>query len=88
MCDIEDHPSTGQKIGSFSSPGHAVSLFWRLRFGKPRWSEVEVRLKAKSRCEIRPGASPEAAKIVSFLSVPAAAFDIEDHPSTGLRSKS
>ena len=48
MCDIEDHPSRGQKMGSFSSPGHAVSLFWRLRFGKPRWSEVEVCLKAKS----------------------------------------
>ena len=42
--------------------------------GKSFQSEVEVRLKAKS--------------IVSFLSVPAAAFDIEDHPSTGLRSKS
>ena len=48
-----------------------------------------MHLKAKSRCEIRPGASPEAAKIVFFfLSVPAAAFDIEDHPSTGLGSKS
>ena len=88
MCDIEDHPSTGQKMGSFSSPGHAVSLFWRLRFGKPRWSEVEVRLKAKSRCEIRPEVSPEAAKIVSFLSVPAAAFDIEDHRSTGQKTGS
>ena len=99
--DTEDHPSTGQKMGSFSSPGHAVSLFWRLRFGKP-WrqamlfpcpegsvvgksfqSEVEVRLKAKSRCEMRPEVSPEAAKIVSFLKVPAATFDTEDHPSTG-----
>ena len=88
MCDIEDHPSTGQKMGSFSSPGHAVSLFWRLRFGKPRWSEVEVRLKAKSRGEIRPEVSPEAAKIVSFLSVPAAAFDIEDHRSTGQKTGS
>ena len=66
-----------------SSPGHAVSLFWRLRFGKPRWSEVEVRLKAKSRCEIRPEVSPEAVKIVSFLSVPAATFDTEDHSNAG-----
>ena len=41
-----------------------------------------MHLKAKSRCEIRPGASPEAAKIV-FFSVPAAAFDIEDHCSGG-----
>ena len=88
MCDIEDHPSTGQKMGSFSSPGHAVSLFWRLRFGKPRWSEVEVRVKAKSRWEIRSEVSPEAAKIVSFLSVPAAAFDIEDHRSTGQKTGS
>ena len=125
--DTEDHPSTGQKTSFLSSPGHAVVLFWRLRFGKPclfyrfrpqrltskitpglrsksskngllsspglsfgkPWrSEVEVHLKAKSRCKIRSGASPEAAKIVFFLSVPAAAFDIEDHPSTGLRSKS
>ena len=86
--DTEDHPSTGQKMGSFSSPGHAVSLSWRLRFGKPRWSEVEVRLKAKSRCEIRPEVSPEAAKIVSFLSVPAAAFDIEDHRSTSQKTGS
>ena len=86
--DTEDHPSTGQKTGFLSSPGHAVSLFWRLRFGKPRWSEVEVRLKAKSRCEIRPEVSPEAAKIVSFLSVPAAAFDIEDHRSTGQKTGS
>ena len=97
--DTEDHPSTGQKMGSFSSPGHAVSLFWRLRFGKP-WrqamlfpcpegsvvgksfqSEVEVRLKAKSRCEMRPEVSPEAAKIVSFLKVPAATFDTEDTPA-------
>ena len=86
--DTEDHPSTGQKTSFLSSPGHAVSLFWRLRFGKPRWSEVEVRLKAKSRCEIRPEVSPEAAKIVSFLSVPAAAFDIEDHRSTGQKTGS
>ena len=86
--DTEDHPSTGQKTSFLSSPGHAVSLFWRLRFGKPRWSEVEVCLKAKSRCEIRPEVSPEAAKIVSFLSVPAAAFDIEDHRSTGQKTGS
>ena len=104
--DTEDHPSTGQKTSFLTSPGHAVSLFWRLRFGKP-WrqamlfpcpegsvvgksfqSEVEVRLKAKSRCEMRPEVSPEAAKIVSFLKVPAATFDTEDHLSTGLRSKS
>ena len=104
--DTEDHPSTGQKTSFLSSPGHAVALFWRLRFGKPclfyrfrpqrltskitpglrsksskngllsspglsfgkPWrSEVEVHLKAKSRCEIRPGASPEAAKIVFFF---------------------
>ena len=102
--DTEDHPSTGQKMGSFSSPSHAVSLFWRLRFGKP-WrqamlfpcpegsvvgksfqSEVEVRLKAKSRCEMRPEVSPEAAKFVSFLKVPAATFDTEDHPSTGQKT--
>ena len=102
--DTEDHPSTGQKTSFLSSPGHAVSLFWRLRFGKP-WrqamlfpcpegsvvgksfqSEVEVRLKAKSRCEMRPEVSPEAAKIVSFLKVPAATFDTEDHPSTGQKT--
>ena len=102
--DIEDHPSTGQKTSFLSSPGHAVSLFWRLRFGKP-WrqamlfpcpegsvvgksfqSEVEARLKAKSRCEMRPEVSPEAAKIVSFLKVPAATFDTEDHPSTGQKT--
>ena len=46
------------KNGLLSSPG--------LSFGKPWRSEVEVHLKAKSRCEIRPGASPEAAKIVFF----------------------
>ena len=59
-------------------------------------SEVEVHLKAQSRCEIRPEVSPEGGKIVSFyrfrpqrltivsfLSVPAATFDTEDHPSTG-----
>ena len=51
--------------------------------GKSFQSEVEVRLKAKSRCEMRPEVSPEAAKIVSFLKVPAATFDTEDHPSTG-----
>ena len=73
-------PQHRSKNGLLSSPG--------LSFGKPWRSEVEVHLKAKSRCEIRPGASPEATKIVFFLSVPAAAFDIEDHPSTGLRSKS
>ena len=90
--------------GLLGSPSHAVSLFWRLRFGKP-WrqamlvpcpegsvvgksfqSEVEVRLKAKSRCEMRPEVSPEAAKIVSFLKVPAATFDTEDHPSTGQKT--
>ena len=54
--------------------------------GKSFQSEVEVRLKAKSRCEIRPEVSPEAAKIVSFLSVPAATFDTEDHPSTGQKT--
>ena len=27
--------STGQKTSFLSSPGHAVALFWRLRFGKP-----------------------------------------------------
>ena len=43
--------------------------------GKSFQSEVEVRLKAKSRCEMRPEVSPEAAKIVSFLKVPAATFD-------------
>ena len=93
--DTEDHPSTGQKTSFLSSPGHAVSLFWRLRFGKPRWSEVEVCLKAKSRCEIRPEVSPPAqvsevspaaAQIVSFLAVPAATFDTEDHPSTGQKT--
>ena len=42
--------------------------------GKSFQSEVEVRLKAKSRCEMRPEVSPEAAKIVSFLKVPAATF--------------
>ena len=55
--------------------------------GKSFQSEVEVRLKAKSRCEIRPEVSPEAAKIVSFLSVPAATFDTEDHPSTGQKNE-
>ena len=93
--DTEDHPSRGQKTSFLSSPGHAVSLFWRLRFGKPRWSEVEVCLKAKSRCEIRPEVSPPAqvsevspaaAQIVSFLAVPAATFDTEDHPSTGQKT--
>ena len=93
--DTEDHPSTGQKTSFLSSPGHAVSLFWRLRFGKPRWSEAEVCLKAKSRCEIRPEVSPPAqvsevspaaAQIVSFLAVPAATFDTEDHPSTGQKT--
>ena len=53
--DIEDHPSTGQKTGFLSSPGHAVSLFWSPRFGKPWRSEVEVHVKAKSRCEIKTG---------------------------------
>ena len=38
--DTEDHPSTGQKTSFLSSPGHAVLLFWRLRFGKPWLSEV------------------------------------------------
>ena len=47
-----------------------------------------MRLKAKSRCEIRPEVSPEAVKIVSFLLVPAAAFDIEDHRSTGQKTGS
>ena len=56
--------------------------------GKSFQSEVEVHLKAKSRCEITPEVSPEAAKIVSFLKVSAATFDTEDHLSTGLRSKS
>ena len=54
--------------------------------GKSFQSEVEVRLKAKSRCEMRPEVSPEAAKIVSFLKVPAATFDTEDHPSTGQKT--
>ena len=31
--DTEDHSNAGRKMGSFSSPGHAVSLFWRLRLG-------------------------------------------------------
>ena len=93
--DTEDHPSTGQKTSFLSSPGHAVSLFWRLRFGKPRWSEVEVCLKAKSRCAKRPEVSPPAqvsevspaaVQIVSFLAVPAATFDTEDHPSTGQKT--
>ena len=54
--------------------------------GKSFQSEVEVRLKAKSRCEMRPEVSPEAAKFVSFLKVPAATFDTEDHPSTGQKT--
>ena len=54
--------------------------------GKSFQSEVEVRLKAKSRCEMRPEVSPEAAKIVSFLAVSAATFDTEDHPSTGQKT--
>ena len=49
-------------------------------------SEAEVHLKAKSRCEITPEVSPEAAKIVSFLAVPAATFDTEDHRSTGQKT--
>ena len=44
-------------------------------------SQVQVRNQARSK-------SPEAAKIVSFLSVPAAAFDIEDHRSTGQKTGS
>ena len=35
---------------------------------------------------MRPEVSPEAAKIVSFLKVPAATFDTEDHPSTGQKT--
>ena len=54
--------------------------------GKSFQSEVEVRVKAKSRCEMRPEVSPEAAKIASFLKVPAATFDTEDHPSTGQKT--
>ena len=54
--------------------------------GKSFQSEVEVRLKAKSRCEIRPEVSPEEAKIVSFLAVPAATFATEDHLSTGQKT--
>ena len=45
-----------------------------------------MHLKAKSRCEITPEVSPEAAKIVSFLKVSAATFDTEDHPSTGQKT--
>ena len=30
--------------------------------------------------------SPAAAQIVSFLAVPAATFDTEDHPSTGQKT--
>ena len=49
-----------------------------------------MHLKAKSRCEITPEVSPEAAKIASFLyrflSVPAATFDTEDHRSTGQKT--
>ena len=54
--------------------------------GKSFQSEVEVRLKAKSRCEMRPEVSPAGAQIVSFLAVPAATFDIEDHLSTGQKT--
>ena len=73
--------------GRCQNVGRRVS-FEGLRF---TWQAQGIRTMDamfKSRCKIRPGASPEAAKIVFFFSVPAAAFDIEDHPSTGLRSKS
>ena len=56
--------------------------------GKSFQSEVEVRLKAKSRCEMRPEVSPEAAKIVSFFAVPAATFATEAHRSTGQKTSS
>ena len=71
--DIEDHPSTGRKTVSLSSPDHAVSLFRRQPFWEGFWVRSRgfagrdtqtqpkvqtVHLQAKSWCEL----SPKAAK--------------------------
>ena len=37
MFDTEDHPNTGQKTVSLSSPGHAVSPFRRQPFWEGFW---------------------------------------------------
>ena len=87
--DIEDHPSTGLRSKScsgtnrlfFSGSGRNV---WH-------WRSLQRRSKNGLLQLARPCcfAVLEAAfGALSFLSVPAAAFDIEDHLSTGLRSKS
>ena len=71
--DIEDHPSTGRKTVSLSSPDHAVSLFRRQPFWEGFWVRSRgfagrdtqtqpkvqtVHPQAKSWCEL----SPKAAK--------------------------
>ena len=84
----EDHCSTGQKTSFLSSPGHAVALFCRLRFGKPchfyrfRPQRLTLKITPAQVSEV----SPAAAQIVSFLAVPAATFDTEDHLSTGQKT--
>ena len=82
--DTEDHAFSGQKTVSLSSPGHAVCPFRRARF----WEAFSVRNRGASQSQFEVRKEPPSCKILYFLYVLDATFDIEDHTNAGQKTVS